>query len=157
MGWWLGFTWKSEAFYFHFKDSYICFWCNWDNGFICKLLQIHVLVSREFLEAVDNKVLCQRPSWRVDAARINSLHDSVLLISDHSVFPQCMRCISSLVGYIFSYWFSDYRWLIEHMFQFMLAWAIRSIFSLYCGRLAVAKSFLHNELLFGCRAMNFWW
>ncbi|KAG6423160.1 hypothetical protein SASPL_113548 [Salvia splendens] len=48
---------------------------------------IHVLVSREFLEAVDNKVLCQRPSWRVDAARINPLHDSVLLISDHSVFP----------------------------------------------------------------------
>ncbi|KAG6403204.1 hypothetical protein SASPL_135421 [Salvia splendens] len=48
---------------------------------------IHVLVSREFLEAVDNKVLCQRPSWRVDAARVNPLRDSVLLIADHSVFP----------------------------------------------------------------------
>ncbi|XP_042046753.1 inositol-pentakisphosphate 2-kinase-like isoform X2 [Salvia splendens] len=48
---------------------------------------IHVLVSREFLEAVDNKVLCQRPSWRVDAARVNSLRDSVLLIADHSLFP----------------------------------------------------------------------
>ncbi|XP_057772005.1 inositol-pentakisphosphate 2-kinase-like isoform X3 [Salvia miltiorrhiza] len=48
---------------------------------------IHVLVSRGFLEAVDNKVLCQRPSWRVDAARVNPLCDSVLLIADHSVFP----------------------------------------------------------------------
>ncbi|XP_047957149.1 inositol-pentakisphosphate 2-kinase-like isoform X1 [Salvia hispanica] len=48
---------------------------------------IHVLVSREFLEAVDNKVLCQRPSWRVDAARVNPLRDSALLITDHSVFP----------------------------------------------------------------------
>ncbi|KAH6764991.1 Inositol-pentakisphosphate 2-kinase family protein [Perilla frutescens var. hirtella] len=48
---------------------------------------IHVLVSREFLEAVDNKVLCQRPPWRVDAARVNPLCDSVLLITDHSVFP----------------------------------------------------------------------
>ncbi|KAI3464923.1 hypothetical protein Pfo_021586 [Paulownia fortunei] len=48
---------------------------------------IRVHVSREFLEAVDNKVLCQRPSWRVDAAKVNPLCDSVLLIADHSIFP----------------------------------------------------------------------
>ncbi|XP_060199722.1 inositol-pentakisphosphate 2-kinase-like isoform X1 [Lycium barbarum] len=46
-----------------------------------------ILVNREFLETVDNNVLCQRPSWRVDAAKVNPLSDSVLLISDHSLFP----------------------------------------------------------------------
>ncbi|KAK2994143.1 hypothetical protein RJ640_020948 [Escallonia rubra] len=44
-------------------------------------------VSREFLESVKSKVLCQRPSWRVDAAKPNVLCDSALLISDHSIFP----------------------------------------------------------------------
>ncbi|GAB4846568.1 Inositol-pentakisphosphate 2-kinase, variant 3 [Ancistrocladus abbreviatus] len=46
-----------------------------------------VLVSREFLETVERNVLCQRPSWRVNAAKINTCIDSVLLMSDHSVFP----------------------------------------------------------------------
>lgn len=45
-------------------------------------------MTREFLETVDNNVLCQRPSWRVDAAMVNPLCDSVLLISDHSLFPR---------------------------------------------------------------------
>ncbi|PHT98847.1 Inositol-pentakisphosphate 2-kinase IPK1 [Capsicum chinense] len=49
---------------------------------------IHIPVTREFLETVDNNVLCHRPSWRVDAAKVNPLCDSVLLISDHSLFPR---------------------------------------------------------------------
>lgn len=49
---------------------------------------IHIPVTREFLETVDNNVLCQRPSWRVDAAKVNPLCDSVLLIADHSLFPR---------------------------------------------------------------------
>ncbi|CAA0843407.1 Inositol-pentakisphosphate 2-kinase family protein, partial [Striga hermonthica] len=49
---------------------------------------IRLIVSKEFLEAVENKVLLQRPSWRVDAAKVNSLCDSVLLIADHSIFPR---------------------------------------------------------------------
>ncbi|KAG5613417.1 hypothetical protein H5410_024698 [Solanum commersonii] len=49
---------------------------------------IHIPVTREFLETVDNNVLCQRPSFRVDAAMVNPLCDSVLLISDHSLFPR---------------------------------------------------------------------
>ncbi|KAL8490447.1 hypothetical protein ACS0TY_026083 [Phlomoides rotata] len=48
---------------------------------------IRILVSREFLEAVEYKVLPQRPSWRVDAAKVNPLCDSALLIADHSMFP----------------------------------------------------------------------
>ncbi|PSS31320.1 Inositol-pentakisphosphate 2-kinase [Actinidia chinensis var. chinensis] len=48
---------------------------------------IRVLVTREFLESVEKNVLCQRPSWRVDAAKVNTLNNSALLISDHSVFP----------------------------------------------------------------------
>ncbi|KAK6131240.1 hypothetical protein DH2020_035021 [Rehmannia glutinosa] len=34
---------------------------------------IRVLVSKEFLEAVEDKVLRQRPSWRVDAAKISQI------------------------------------------------------------------------------------
>ncbi|KAL3639134.1 Inositol-pentakisphosphate 2-kinase [Castilleja foliolosa] len=48
---------------------------------------IRLFASKEFLEAVEYKVLRQRPSWRVDAAKVNSLCDSVLLIADHSIFP----------------------------------------------------------------------
>ncbi|XP_010254762.1 PREDICTED: inositol-pentakisphosphate 2-kinase-like isoform X2 [Nelumbo nucifera] len=48
---------------------------------------MRILVSKEFLESVEKNVLCQRPAWRVDAANINILCDSALLVSDHSVFP----------------------------------------------------------------------
>ncbi|XP_052201541.1 inositol-pentakisphosphate 2-kinase isoform X3 [Diospyros lotus] len=49
---------------------------------------IFVIVSKEFLEVVEKNVLCQRPSWRVDAANVNALCNSALLMSDHSVFPK---------------------------------------------------------------------
>ncbi|OVA00539.1 Inositol-pentakisphosphate 2-kinase [Macleaya cordata] len=49
---------------------------------------VHVLVSREFLEAVEHNILCQRPAWRVHTAKVNIFCDSALLISDHSVFPE---------------------------------------------------------------------
>ncbi|XP_011623523.1 inositol-pentakisphosphate 2-kinase [Amborella trichopoda] len=45
-----------------------------------------VLVSREFLEGVATQTLSQRPAWRVDAAKVDTLSDSALLISDHSLF-----------------------------------------------------------------------
>lgn len=44
-------------------------------------------VSKEFLESVEKNVLCQRPAWRVHAAKVDILCDSALLMSDHSVFP----------------------------------------------------------------------
>ncbi|XP_058092015.1 inositol-pentakisphosphate 2-kinase IPK1 isoform X3 [Magnolia sinica] len=47
---------------------------------------IRVLVSEEFLESIEKNVISQRPAWRVDAAKVNTLCDSALLISDHSVF-----------------------------------------------------------------------
>ncbi|XP_057965131.1 inositol-pentakisphosphate 2-kinase-like [Malania oleifera] len=49
---------------------------------------MRVRVSRDFLESVEKNVLSQRPTWRVDAAKINTLCDSALLMSDHSVFCQ---------------------------------------------------------------------
>ncbi|XP_058220772.1 inositol-pentakisphosphate 2-kinase-like isoform X1 [Rhododendron vialii] len=49
---------------------------------------IRVHVSRDFLESVEKNVLCQRPSWRVDAAQVNTLCHAALLMSDHSVFPR---------------------------------------------------------------------
>lgn len=48
---------------------------------------LRVLVSREFLESVENNVLSQRPASRVKTTKVNVLCDSALLISDHSVFP----------------------------------------------------------------------
>ncbi|KAL4590731.1 hypothetical protein LXL04_003673 [Taraxacum kok-saghyz] len=59
---------------------------------------VRVQVTKEFLELVHNRVLFQRPSWRVDNARVNTLHDSALLMSDHSIFPHAVDgeecCIS---------------------------------------------------------------
>ncbi|XP_060967090.1 inositol-pentakisphosphate 2-kinase [Cannabis sativa] len=46
-----------------------------------------VKVSREFLELVEKNVLSQRPAWRVDASKVDTRCDSVLILSDHSIFP----------------------------------------------------------------------
>lgn len=48
---------------------------------------IRILVSRKFLESIERNVLCQRPGWRVSAAKVLTCSDSVLLMSDHSLFP----------------------------------------------------------------------
>lgn len=59
---------------------------------------IRVSVSRDFLESIEKNVQSQRPTWRIDAASVDILCDSALLMSDHSVFPQAMlrgeSCIS---------------------------------------------------------------
>ncbi|KAI4336857.1 hypothetical protein L6164_015334 [Bauhinia variegata] len=59
---------------------------------------MRVLVSREFLESIGKNVICQRPTWRVDTAQVDAHCDSVLLLSDHSIFPhgspQANVCIS---------------------------------------------------------------
>ncbi|EOY14827.1 Inositol-pentakisphosphate 2-kinase 1, putative isoform 2 [Theobroma cacao] len=48
---------------------------------------IRVRVTKEFLESVDNNVICQRPAWRVDSSQVDANRDTALIISDHSVFP----------------------------------------------------------------------
>uniref|UniRef100_A0A803MZZ2 Inositol-pentakisphosphate 2-kinase n=1 Tax=Chenopodium quinoa TaxID=63459 RepID=A0A803MZZ2_CHEQI len=59
-----------------------------DEILVFASLQVKILVSREFLELVERNVLSQRPGWRVSAANVDCGADSVLLMSDHSVFPQ---------------------------------------------------------------------
>ncbi|KAL1198708.1 Inositol-pentakisphosphate 2-kinase [Cardamine amara subsp. amara] len=49
---------------------------------------IRVSVSKEFLESVDKKVTKQRPLWRVNAANVDTSHDSALILNDHSLFSQ---------------------------------------------------------------------
>ncbi|KNA17367.1 hypothetical protein SOVF_080660 isoform B [Spinacia oleracea] len=49
---------------------------------------VRILVSRGFLESVERNTLSQRPGWRVNAAKVDCYADSVMLMSDHSVFPQ---------------------------------------------------------------------
>ncbi|KAL2892723.1 Inositol-pentakisphosphate 2-kinase [Bienertia sinuspersici] len=48
---------------------------------------VRIHVSRAFLESLERNALPQRPGWRVDAAKVDCCVDSVLLMSDHSVFP----------------------------------------------------------------------
>ncbi|XP_050267512.1 LOW QUALITY PROTEIN: inositol-pentakisphosphate 2-kinase-like [Quercus robur] len=58
---------------------------------------MRVLVSREFLESIEKNILCERPAWRVDAAKVDTDCDSALLMSDHSLFPGTLKgvpCIS---------------------------------------------------------------
>lgn len=43
-------------------------------------------VTREFLESIEKNVIYQRPAWRVDNALVDMHRDSVLLMSDHSLF-----------------------------------------------------------------------
>ncbi|KAK4490311.1 hypothetical protein RD792_000978 [Penstemon davidsonii] len=94
---------------------------------------ICVLVSREFLEAVERKVLRQRPSKRVDAAKVNPLCDSVLLIADHSMFPH-----GTVSGYIKE----DYCISVEIkvLFSTSILFASRPIGSFpKCGFLPVSE------------------
>ncbi|KAL1315637.1 hypothetical protein AAHE18_16G273300 [Arachis hypogaea] len=61
------------------------------------LSEVHVLVSRKFLESIEKIVISQRPLWRVDAAQIDKQCDFGLLMSDHSVFPHAQMGISSSI------------------------------------------------------------
>ncbi|XP_056693308.1 inositol-pentakisphosphate 2-kinase isoform X2 [Spinacia oleracea] len=49
---------------------------------------VRILVSRGFLESVERDSLSKRPGSRVKAANVDCCADSVMLMSDHSVFPQ---------------------------------------------------------------------
>ncbi|KAI4366354.1 hypothetical protein MLD38_022241 [Melastoma candidum] len=49
---------------------------------------VQVNASKEFLEKTEKNVNSSRPSWRIRASEVDTLSTSVLLISDHSLFPQ---------------------------------------------------------------------
>ncbi|KAL6216174.1 PREDICTED: inositol-pentakisphosphate 2-kinase-like [Fragaria vesca subsp. vesca] len=59
---------------------------------------MRVQASRDFLETVEKNVNCQRPASRVDAAKVDTECDYVLVMSDHSLFPDGVQegetCIS---------------------------------------------------------------
>ncbi|XP_051219612.1 inositol-pentakisphosphate 2-kinase IPK1 [Lolium perenne] len=58
---------------------------------------VRARVSKEFLEIVGKNVLSSRPAWRVTASAIDTIADSALLISDHSLFsgkPRGSSCIA---------------------------------------------------------------
>ncbi|KAK8580884.1 hypothetical protein V6N12_071134 [Hibiscus sabdariffa] len=48
---------------------------------------IRVHVTKEFLKSVEKNVTFHRPAWRVDSSQVDVNRDSVLILSDHSVFP----------------------------------------------------------------------
>ncbi|CAN7034748.1 unnamed protein product [Brassica rapa subsp. trilocularis] len=47
---------------------------------------MRLLVAKEFLESVENIVTSQRPSWRADAASVDTHRNSVLLMDDLTLF-----------------------------------------------------------------------
>ncbi|KAH9319519.1 hypothetical protein KI387_021288 [Taxus chinensis] len=57
-----------------------------------------VCVSKEFLEALDQNIYDRRPSWRIEATKINLQSGFALLMSDHASFSQGLngatQCIS---------------------------------------------------------------
>ncbi|KAK8988986.1 hypothetical protein V6N11_030357 [Hibiscus sabdariffa] len=48
---------------------------------------IRVHVTKEFLKSVEKNVTFHRPAWRVDSSQVDVNRDSVLILWDHSVFP----------------------------------------------------------------------
>ncbi|KAI4339894.1 hypothetical protein MLD38_024779 [Melastoma candidum] len=49
-------------------------------------IQVHA--SKKFLQEIAKNIESSRPSWRIDASEVDTLSESVLVISDHSLFPQ---------------------------------------------------------------------
>ncbi|KAE8713389.1 Inositol-pentakisphosphate 2-kinase [Hibiscus syriacus] len=47
---------------------------------------MRVHVTKEFLLSVEKNVTCRRPACRIDSSQVDVNRDSVLIISDHSVF-----------------------------------------------------------------------
>ncbi|PPD79531.1 hypothetical protein GOBAR_DD23556 [Gossypium barbadense] len=47
---------------------------------------MRVRVTKEFLLSVEKNVTCRRPACRIDSSQVDVNRDSVLIISDHSVF-----------------------------------------------------------------------
>lgn len=47
---------------------------------------MRLLVAKEFLESVEKIVTSQRPSWRADAASVDTNRSSVLLMDDLTLF-----------------------------------------------------------------------
>lgn len=54
--------------------------------FLLLLLQMRLLVAKEFLESVESIVTSQRPSWRAHAASVDTNRNSVLLMDDLTLF-----------------------------------------------------------------------
>ncbi|XVF63811.1 hypothetical protein PTKIN_Ptkin09bG0116600 [Pterospermum kingtungense] len=52
---------------------------------------MRVLVTKDFLKSVEKNVTRYRPVWRVDSSEVNASRDSVLILSDHSIFPSGTR------------------------------------------------------------------
>ncbi|KAG6776502.1 hypothetical protein POTOM_020013 [Populus tomentosa] len=60
---------------------------------------MRVPVAREFLECVEKNVIKQRPPWRVDVSTFDMERDSMIIMSDHSLFPGG-NCFHSKCFYI---------------------------------------------------------
>lgn len=69
---------------------------------LLQILQMRLLVAKEFLECVEKIMTSQRPSWRADAATVDTNRSSVLLMDDLTLFAHGNSiCIFNYCGSFF--------------------------------------------------------
>lgn len=68
---------------------------------------MRLLVAKEFLESVENIVTSQRPSWRADAASVDTNRNSVLLMDDLTLFAHGKFILFMFIWVIDIYHVSD--------------------------------------------------
>lgn len=69
---------------------------------------MRLLVAKEFLESVENIVTSQRPSWRADAACVDTNRNSVLLMDDLTLFAHGNSFCSC--------YFGGYRYMSRYLY-----------------------------------------
>lgn len=68
--------WSFGCLAFSTAFGFLVFW----------IRQMRALVTKDFLKSVEKNVTRYRPVWRVDSSEVDASRDSVLILSDHSIF-----------------------------------------------------------------------
>ncbi|KAL1343831.1 hypothetical protein HN51_017779 [Arachis hypogaea] len=117
---------------------------------------MHVMVLKEFLEAVERDVISKRPIWRVDNAKIDTLCESVLLMSDYSLFAhgalESRSCISVEIkpkcGFLpLSRFISEGTAIKRTITRFAMHQALK----LHQGEIALISEYNPLDLFSGCK------
>ncbi|MED6169859.1 Inositol-pentakisphosphate 2-kinase [Stylosanthes scabra] len=136
-----------------------------DSELACQLFVEHVMKpllgsqyvdAGEFLEAVEKDVISKRPIWRVDNATVDTLCDSVLLMSDYSLFTHgnlgSKSCISVEIkpkcGFLPVSRFISERTAIKRT---VTRFAMHQALKLHQGEIALKSEYNPLDLFSGCK------
>ncbi|KAK8596701.1 hypothetical protein V6N12_065181 [Hibiscus sabdariffa] len=116
------------------------------NGSSPVFTRVHV--TKEFLLSVEKNVTCRRPACRIDSSQVDVNRDSVLIISDHSVFMNgtlkggpCITVEIKISEY------SEYNPL--DLFSGSLDMICKAIEALYATPQNNFRVFLNGSIVFG--------